>query len=118
VIVALFPDRIAQRSPVCHSVLTGAGPYELTGVPAGTWYVLAHSVATDVEHPSYGESYIAVFGPLEVDGSELDDIDLRLRPRKIFDPPTLLAQLDMAMWTSPSESRVADGTGRIVLPAV
>lgn len=94
VVISLFPDRIAQGVPVRHLVLSGAGPYELTGVPAGTWHLLAHSMTTGVSDPVDGVPRIAAIGPIEVGTTDLTDADLSLHPRRIFDPPTLLAHLD------------------------
>jgi hypothetical protein len=33
-------------------------------------------------------------------GGRAQNVDLWLRPRRIFDPPALLAQLDQPMWTA------------------
>lgn len=101
VVVGLFGDRIAQGTPVAHVTLPGAGPFELAGVPAGTWHILAHSVEVG-SADAVGEPYVAAFGPLEIaPAAQPRGSDLWLRPRRVFDPPTLLAQLDEAVWTTP-----------------
>lgn len=94
VVIGLFPGRIAQGAPVRHVTQSGTGPFELGDVPAGTWYVLAHSVSVDA-----GQPYVAAFGPVEVTstGAPGRSFDMWLRTPRIFDPPALLAQLDQAM---------------------
>lgn len=111
IVIGLFSDRIAQGCPVRHTVLPGSGPFEITNVPPGTWHLLAHSVEMRSDLPDSSEPYVAAFGPVDVGTStEFRGADLWLRPRRIFDPPTLLAQLDKTMWTSPARLRAA---GRI-----
>jgi len=130
IVVGLFPDRIAQGTPARHVALPGAGPFEITDVPAGAWHLLAHSVEVDTSEPrtenrtetrdearGAGQSYVAAFGPLDVGSSaEVRSADLWLRPRRIFDPPALLAQLDKAMWTSPSRTWAAGRVDEAALP--
>jgi AraC-like DNA-binding protein len=119
IVVGLFPDRIAQGTPVRHSVLPTSGRFEIANVPAGTWYLLAHSVEIRADLPTPGEPYVAAFGPVDIgSGTELDNADLWLRPRRIFDPPTLLAQLDRAMWAAPTGAlAAADRVGEdVALP--
>jgi AraC-like DNA-binding protein len=104
VVVGLFPDRIAQGTPVRHATRTGAGPFMLTDVPDGTWYLMAYSAELGDAEPDPGQTYVATFGPVEVrprpQGGRAQNVDLWLRPRRIFDPPALLAQLDQPMWTA------------------
>ncbi|HEY7596969.1 MAG TPA: AraC family transcriptional regulator [Actinophytocola sp.] len=100
VVVGLFPGRIAQGIPVRHAVRAGIGPFEIADVPAGTWYVLAHSVGETHDSADDGDErrqpYVAAFGPVEIAADDVAgrDFDMWLRPPRIFDPPALLAQLD------------------------
>lgn len=97
-VVGLFPDRIAQGLPARHATLESAGPFTLHDVPEGTWYLLAQSVAIG---GGQDEVYVAALGPIPVSsGKTVRPVDLWLRPRRIFDPPALLAQLDESMWTT------------------
>ncbi len=92
IVMGLFPDRIAQGVPVCHTTIGQAGEFTFANVPDGTWHVIARSVGDD------DEVYVAAFGPLTVSaGTSPRAIDVWLRPRLIFDPPALLAQLDETM---------------------
>jgi AraC family transcriptional regulator len=96
IVMGLFPDRIAQGLPVRHTTLSGAGAFRLTDVPAGTWYLIARSVGAG--HEADGDVYVATFGPLMVlEDTPPRPFDVWLRPRMIFDPPALLAQLDEAV---------------------
>src|SRR5690606_26053064 len=47
--VGVFPDPVPHGSPVSATVLPQPGGFVLSGVPAGTWYVLAHGVWEDSE---------------------------------------------------------------------
>ena len=49
IFVGLFADPIPQGQPVRCAVLHRPGPYTLEDVPDGTWHLLAHSVAADLE---------------------------------------------------------------------
>jgi AraC-like DNA-binding protein len=97
VVVGLFPGRIAQGVPVRHTIRSGIGPFEIVGVPAGSWHVLAHSVEAGDDSP-----YVAAFGPVDVSptGAGGRGVDMWLRPPRIFDPPALLANLDHRMLTA------------------
>ncbi len=112
VVISLFPDRIAQGIPVRHLVVSGAGPYELTGVPAGTWHLHAHTLTTGAGEPGDDAPRIAVIGPIEMGTADLTDADLALHTRRIVDPPTLLAPLDTERGAPVGTSADADGTDR------
>jgi AraC-like DNA-binding protein len=110
IVIGLFGDRIAQGTPVRHTTLSSAGEFVLHDVPEGTWYLLAQSVALGL-----GEVHVAALGPITVTtGVPVQPVDLWLRPRQIFDPPALLAQLDETMWTA--QARVPGGAEEAALP--
>jgi AraC family transcriptional regulator len=95
-VIGVFGDRIAQGCPVRHTTIDGVGSFAMDGVPDGTWYVLAYSA----DLAERQETYVAALGPVEVRGEvPVHTTDLWLRPRSLFDPPVLLAQLDEPMWT-------------------
>jgi hypothetical protein len=102
VFVGLFPDRMPQGRPVRCTVLPGCGPYVLEDVPQGTWHVLAHSVAADRQEAirapfdrdlglSVGASALITIRPER----PAPQVNLELRPQRVFDPPVLLALLDV-----------------------
>lgn len=94
--IGLFSDRIAQGCPVRHTTVDSIGSFTLDGVPDGSWYLLAH--AADLSESP--EPYVAAAGPLDIRFEvPVRATDLWLRPRNLFDPPVLLAQLDEPMWT-------------------
>lgn len=102
VVIGLFPGRIAQGFPVCHTTRSGSGPFELGDVPAGTWHVLARSLEVLDDERGVGQPYVAAFGPIDIspDGTGPGGFDMWLRPQLIFDPPTLLVHLDRRMMTT------------------
>jgi AraC family transcriptional regulator len=116
IVVGLFGDRIAQGMPARHTTLSSAGEFVLHEVPEGSWYLLAQSVAVGLGEPSArDEVYVAALGPLTVSaGMSVQPVDMWLRPRRIFDPPALLAQLDETMWTA--RARVPGGAEEAALP--
>ncbi|GAB1511516.1 helix-turn-helix domain-containing protein [Actinophytocola sp. KF-1] len=116
IVVGLFADRIAQGMPVRHTTLTSAGEFVLPEVPDGAWYVLAQSVSAGLgEQGARDEVHVAALGPITVsDGKPVRRLDLWLRPRQIFDPPTLLAQFDETMWTA--RTRAPGGAEEAALP--
>jgi len=113
IVLGLFPDRIAQGEPVTHTTLHRAGEFTLPHVPVGTWHLLAHSVDVGSGEPE--DPYVAAFGPLTVSATTaVRPMDMWLRPRRIFDPPALLAQLDEAMWST--KAQVPGGADQAALP--
>jgi AraC-like DNA-binding protein len=116
VVMGLFPDRIAQGRPVQHTTLDQAGEFAIAGVPDGTWYLLARSVSTGaVGQVPEGAVYVAAFGPITVTEHQAPrPVDMWLRPRLIFDPPALLAQLDETMLST--SARVPGGVEEAALP--
>jgi AraC-like DNA-binding protein len=107
VVLGLFADRIAQGEPVGYTTLAGGGEFTLANVPDGRWHLLARCVAVDHTEPdgaTRNKVYLAAIGPLTVSsGVPLRSVDVWLRPRRIFDPPALLAQLDDTMWFARAE---------------
>ena len=108
IVMGLFPDRIAQGMPARHATLDRAGEFTIADVPDGTWHLIARSVGAS-------EVYVAAFGPFAVaDGASQRAVDVWLRPRLIFDPPALLAQLDETMLAV--SARVPGGAEEAALP--
>ncbi|WP_332307164.1 helix-turn-helix transcriptional regulator [Saccharomonospora marina] len=118
VILGLFSDRIAQGVPVSRATLRGAGAFELADVPEGTWHLLAHASVCSMDNPAHRQLYVAAWGPIEVtSGMQLGDIDLWLRPKRIFDPPMLLAHLDTALRTTLPDDSPENGISAPARPA-
>jgi AraC-like DNA-binding protein len=115
IVMGVFPDRIAQGLPVRHTTLDTAGEFTIAGVPNGTWHLIARSVGNRYGGPvATDEVYVAALGPLTVArGASLRPVDMWLRPRVIFDPPALLAQLDETML-----ARNARAPGRVEEPVL
>jgi AraC-like DNA-binding protein len=102
IFVGLFADPIPRGQPVRCAVLHRTGPYLLTNVPHGTWYLLAHSVAAGLEaavrEPLAGDQTLCVgsFGPIRIrPDTAVRQADVRLRPANALDPELLRALLDV-----------------------
>ncbi|MFJ6771682.1 hypothetical protein ACIQOV_12070, partial [Kitasatospora sp. NPDC091257] len=83
--------------PAACTVLPHPGVFLFDQVPAGTWYLLAHSVPAAFDEVLTGGHPVSVgsVGPIEVRPDvPLLPIELRLRPARVLDPPVLLALLD------------------------
>ncbi|WP_331739378.1 AraC family transcriptional regulator (plasmid) [Streptomyces sp. NBC_00637] len=99
--VGLFPTPVPQGQPVCCAVLDGPGMFELHDIPAGTWYVLVHSVPYGSEHLPSGtgdEDTVSVgrYGPVTAHADTLLlPAEIVLRPVDALDPPVLMALLDL-----------------------
>jgi AraC family transcriptional regulator len=94
VFVGLFPTRIPEGAPVRFTVIDAPGPYQLTGVPEGTWHLVTHCVTGPLTR--HGSGYTGHHGPITVESGVTARLaDLRVRPQRMFDPPVLLALPDL-----------------------
>jgi AraC-like DNA-binding protein len=96
VFVGLFPARIAEGLPARHTLVSGPGPYTLADVPPGSWYLITHAFG-DNPLDQYGRRpFTGLTGPVTIQvGVTARLADVRLRPRRGFDPPVLLALPDL-----------------------
>jgi AraC family transcriptional regulator len=96
VFVGLFAARIAEGAAARHVILPGPGPYTLTDVPLGSWYVLTHAYGTTAADHTGLRPFTGLTGPVTLHhGVTASLADVRLRPRHGFDPPVLLALPDL-----------------------
>ncbi|MEU1586961.1 AraC family transcriptional regulator [Micromonospora sp. NPDC005710] len=98
VFVGLFPDRIPEGRPIRCTILSGPGLFHFTGVPPGTWYLLAQSVTgdpTEIATDQHSRPVcVATHGPLAIGHDTVLTVDVNLQPVTALDPPVLLALLD------------------------
>ncbi|WP_446697200.1 helix-turn-helix transcriptional regulator [Streptomyces cremeus] len=94
-VVGLFPAPTHQGLPVRRIVLDRPGPFTFTDVPAGSWYVLGHSLpgaACRVPVADPGTpAYVGGYGPVTPGGTALLPAVVTLRPSDELDPPVLTA---------------------------
>ncbi|MQA82941.1 MAG: helix-turn-helix domain-containing protein [Streptosporangiales bacterium] len=101
--VGLFPQAIAKSRPVAGAFLTTPGPFELLGVPPGTYRLLAAGQppgADMIERlaPDAGTLVGAAPAPVVVRaGAEVVHQDVWLRPRYATEPPVLVALAALSM---------------------
>ncbi|MEU9829817.1 AraC family transcriptional regulator [Micromonospora chersina] len=102
VFVGLFPDPLPEGRPLRCAVLNEPGPFVLQDVPEGTWYLLAQAGFAQTHGPSAAAStagrqlLVASRGPLVCGrGAIVRADELHLKPSRVFDPPVLLALLEI-----------------------
>lgn len=102
IFIGLFPDRIVQGRPVRCTIRRSIGPFTIEDVPVGSWHLMAHAAPADYDELHRAgvvdnqERFVAAHGPIVIrPDSTPRPVDLWLRPRCIFDPPVLLAPLDL-----------------------
>jgi AraC family transcriptional regulator len=93
VFVGMFPSRVPEGAPARYTVLAAPGSYQLQNVPAGTWYLTAHAVASTED----GErQYVGSHGPFTTQADTVARlVDVQLRRTRSLDPPMLLALPDL-----------------------
>ncbi len=97
IFVGLFPDPIPQGHPVRGTLLHAPGPYTLTGVPDGYYYLMAAALPWSASPLGYllPDERLRVgrsAGPLWVrHGRVHGNGDLALRPHQPTDPPVVVA---------------------------
>jgi AraC family transcriptional regulator len=103
IFIGLFPDRIAQGRPVRCTIRRSTGPFMIEDVPVGSWHIMAHAAPADYDELRRGpaivdeqERFVAAHGPIVIRPDTAPrPVDMWMRPRCIFDPPVLLAPLDL-----------------------
>jgi AraC family transcriptional regulator len=96
VFVGLFPGRIVEGPPARYLILPMPGPYALPDVPAGEWNVIVHAFGTEHREDHVTRAYTGIAGPLTARRGLVAGLaDVRLRSRRRFDPPPLLALPDL-----------------------
>jgi AraC-like DNA-binding protein len=102
IFVGLFADPVPRGQPVSCTVLHHAGEFQLAGVPDGTWYLLAHSVAAGLEEavsgPLAADQTLCLgrLGPIKIGpATGTPRADVRLQPLPAPDASVLRALLDV-----------------------
>lgn len=88
--IGLFPGRLVEGVPSRFATLDGAGAFNFGDVPAGTWYVLTHSVGCDLVSSEY-VVLIGAQGPLRIGRTGAYIADIQLHRKIKIDPPLLTA---------------------------
>ncbi|MFC8449564.1 helix-turn-helix transcriptional regulator [Kitasatospora sp. NPDC057223] len=98
VYVGLFDSPILERCPAVRAIITEPGPFRLTGVPDGTWYIhaVAHGAFPDDASCPGQQMLVATAGPVTTGPGSSLHLDLTLHPLRWSHPPVLLALPDLA----------------------
>ena len=106
--VGLFANQILEGRPVRCGIVRQAGSCRLENVPLGRWYVLAaaidgqHGPVTDPAELAGRQEYVAAHGPFDIRSADSTlTATVRLRPRRLTDPPVILALLDTPQGATP-----------------
>ncbi|GAA3150498.1 AraC family transcriptional regulator [Streptomyces rameus] len=103
VYLGVFESPILERCPAVRAVITEPGPFQLTGVPEGTWFIHAVSHGTypdDVPCPGRQELLVGTVGPITIGPDTVLHRNLTLRPLGWSHPPVLLALPDIGEITA------------------
>jgi AraC-like DNA-binding protein len=96
IFLGVFPGRIPQGRAIRCTMLDRPGPYVLTDLPSGHWYVLAYSTRQTARQESapHLRFAVGVSDPVVIAGdTRVVAADVWLRPMREVDPPLLLAPL-------------------------
>jgi AraC-like DNA-binding protein len=94
--IGLFPTRLAEGRPAGCSLVPVPGDYQVASARRGSFHVLAVSIETggcwnDLLLQNQDVRVAATVAPVQVLPGRPVRVDLALRPRRITDPPVLLA---------------------------
>ncbi len=92
--VGLFPKPIPQGMPVRCTALAAPGPYSISNIPDGTYYVLVAALPMSQSHYPSAAPLLVGTGrePVQVcNGRALATVDVMLRQPSLTDPPLILA---------------------------
>jgi AraC-like DNA-binding protein len=112
VLIGLFPTRLAQGRPASCATVRGGGEFRITGVPDGTYHLLAcaHPEAVTVHDVLAGsgdpDAWVgAAPQPVVVrQGRAGGPVTVRLAPSRPTDPPILSGLPVLPMTTRPAGS--------------
>ena len=89
-------------------MLSPPGQYSFTNVPAGTWYLLAHSVSGQPDAVVHRRITVTTEGPIVAQPESIATVDVHLKPASQLDPHVLLTLLD-ARTAALKRASAADG---------
>ncbi|HZP49639.1 AraC family transcriptional regulator [Actinocrinis sp.] len=111
--VGLFSSPVIEGVPVACAVLDGSGPYTLTGVPRGTWYVRAAAVGVGEVDPrpwARRPRFLGAGDEVTVQPhTTIVKQDICLRRATVLDLPILLALPELDNWGVPGCRRIPVG---------
>jgi AraC family transcriptional regulator len=95
VFLGAFPGRIPQGRPVACTAVNRHGPWRMTAVPPGSWYLLAVAVdQTPTDSPPDPADLpllVGTAGPVRVATGIQAHVDVTIRPLDWIHPPMLFA---------------------------
>jgi AraC family transcriptional regulator len=102
VFLGLFANRLPQGRPVACTLLSRPGLFTLTGIPEGSWYLVAQSLSvrpgSDHSRTGPGRQSVGANGPITVHhNTTILLADVPLRAACILDPPVLPAPVAYAV---------------------
>ncbi|MGV9787574.1 helix-turn-helix domain-containing protein [Streptomyces sp. NPDC003435] len=106
--IGLFDSPLFQGQPAAWTKLDGGGPFRLTDVPPGTWYLHAATLSARPSSDRWGDSPLLVgtVGPVRIGADDRTRVDVVLRQEDWTRPPVLLALPGFR--SRPARPRTAD----------
>lgn len=95
IFIGLFASRIPQGRPIVSTAVTGPGPWRLSGVPAGSWHLLAAATEAD-RHDAAGEPtgralLVGTASEIHIRPGAYVRLDVTVRPLDWTRPPLMVA---------------------------
>lgn len=96
IFAGLFPKPIPQASPVRCTLLTAPGPFHITVIPDGCYFLMVAAFPFSENPHTYllpGDSVqVGIHGPLLIrNGIASEPVDMMLRSWRLTDPPIISA---------------------------
>ncbi|MEO6702323.1 MAG: helix-turn-helix transcriptional regulator [Jatrophihabitantaceae bacterium] len=112
--VGAFESNIPEGLPRSCVTLDSAGPFQLTGLSDGKYFVHAVAVARHELDPrpwARRPMFVASSQAIQVIGGRPGRVDVKLRPSRLIDLPVLIALPELDSRRVPAAALVADRVG-------
>jgi AraC family transcriptional regulator len=95
IFLGVFGRHIPQGQPVAYTTVGEAGPWQMTGVPAGSWHLVAAAADTTPDDGAYGPAVqpplVSTICDIRVEPGVRTSLDVTIRPLEWRRPPLLFA---------------------------
>lgn len=92
ILIGMFGSNMPQGRPVACASVDQPGPWEMTGVPAGSWHLIAVAASDRAQQADSAEPSLMVgsTGRVRVEPGAHTNLDVTVRPLDWTHPPLLI----------------------------